>query len=188
MSNKQPGSKKILGIITAAVLVGILGFISWKVYNQPSKRVGNAATNYTNQPTRAIETAATVTAQGTYLDMKELGVKVTLDSSFSDATYSVRPSLNDGSSAVDITAQSLTDKGCGTDTLGLVVESPYAPKNLQGTLPVDNKTVFQFGNKYYQYIAPQNLGCLSDSQADLSLYSSKLQAFKQAFTTLQSDN
>src|SRR5262249_17581213 len=134
MSNKQSGSKK-LGIITAAVLViGVLGFIRWRAYSQPAKQISSIITSI-SQPTKAVETAATVTAQGTYLDMKELGVKVTLGSSISDATYSVRPSLNDGSSAVNITAQSLTDKGCGTDTLGLVIESPYAPKNLQGTIP-----------------------------------------------------
>ncbi len=198
MRNKQSGFSIVEGVI-AIVVVAVLGLVGWTVYsahNHPTKKTANATTNTssTTQPSKENTTAATVTPQSTYLDFKELGVKVTLNSSISDAEYAPfdTPST-DGSKSYGISAQSLVTKEtkdyCEAKhgPLGLVIASTTAPANIAGPIAVDNKTVFKYGNTYYMYIPPQNLSCPA-GEVTADMVQSKINAFTQAFATLQPDN
>jgi hypothetical protein len=131
--------------------------------------------------------------QPVYLDIKELGIKILLNSQISDAIYKVVPPSSDGAKRVGISAQSLLDRSANCDpanyTLGLIVVTTTAPTYIGGEkpLPVDNKALFKFGDTYYWYVPPQNSECLSHSQADSNKIGSNLDAFRESFKTVQLD-
>ena len=188
-------------VIIAVVVVGILGFIGWtayNAYNHPTKKTANATTNTsTSQPSNETTNGTTTTPQSTYLDMKELGVKITLSNLINDAVYApyYTPST-DGTTVVGFSTQSLANNSsniaCSAShgALGILIKSPTpfpAPPQGTTTLQPDGKTIFKIGNNYYMYRAPQNLGCATGN-VSTGTVTSDLQALEQAITTLQADN
>ncbi len=181
-----------IAVIIVAVLVlaglGLIGYRLYGAYNKPvakttttSSQAGSTQTNNTG--------SASTSDQATYLDIKELGIKIKLNSQISDAIYSIVPTT-DGSKGAGISAQSLVDKSTDCNSaLGLIEETTTAPTLVSGQQATpDNKSLFKLGDTYYWYRPPQNQGCLTTAQADVALISSKLNAFEQAFTTVQLDN
>src|SRR5690242_15243454 len=167
MHSKQSGFSIVEAVI-AIVIIAVLGLVGWtayNAYNHPTKKTANATTNTsnTNQPSKETTNGTTTTPQNTYLDMKEIGVKMTLNSSISDAVYAPfdTPST-DGTKSYGISAQSLikseTKDYCEARhaPLGIVIAPTTAPSTIVGPVPVDNKSVFKFGSTYYEYIRPQN--------------------------------
>lgn len=201
MYSKQAGFSIVEGVI-AIVVVAILGLVGWSVYNaynHPTKKTANATTNTTStsQPSNETTNGATTTPQSTYLDIKELGVKITLSNPINDAVYApyYTPST-DNTTTVGFSTQSLANNSsiiaCSAShgALGILIESPtpfLQPPQGTSTIAPDGKTVFKIGNNYYMYRAPQNLGCATGS-VSTGAVTSDLQAIKQAITTLQPDN
>ena len=183
---RQAGFGAVIVVVAILVLAG-LGFIGWRLhssYSKPAAKTTTGSSQTTNPNT---------SDQATYLDIKELGIKIKLNSQISDAVYSIVPTT-DGSKGAGISAQSLVDKSatCSASnaTLGLIEATTTAPTYVGGQqpLPVDNKKLFKIGSTYYWYRPPQNQGCLTTAQADVDLISSKINAFEQAFTTVRLDN
>jgi len=180
--NKKQSGFGIIAIIVIVLVVGVLGFVGWRIFTaqSSSNNTGNNQTNNTQPST------------DTYLNIKELGVKIKLSDEIKDAVYSVVPT-SDGSKGVGISAQSLVDKSseCSPSnfTLGLIEAMSTAPTSVSGQpASPDNKTLFKLGDTYYWYRPPQNQTCLTDNQADINMVANKLDAFKQAFSTIQLDN
>lgn len=195
----------IVEALLILVVIGILGFTGWYVYHvrQTADKNHSAAANatvptYKKKIDTKAKTAAPPVPQGTYLDFKEVRVKMLLSSSISDAVYApVNNSLStDGAVAVfGLSTRSIEDAGSNCDAsngpLGLVRVTATAPMRLvppNGEAPMapDNKTLFLIGSKYYQYIAPQDFvecGTVSTAQ-----FEANQQAFEQSFASLQSDS
>lgn len=197
-SNKQSGFSAVIGVVAIIIVIGVLGLIGWRLYNQPkTMKTANATPTTTNSPANPTSTTsttkATITPQGTYLDIKELGIKILLNSQINDAIYSIVPTT-DGSKGAGISAQSLVNlsAACSTShyTLGLIEATTTAPTNVNGqTATPDNKSLFKINNTYYWYRPPQNEACVtSGDQTTANAIGNKLSAFEQAFTTAQSDN
>ncbi len=187
-ATKQSGFGVVAIVIAILVVVG-LGYIGYRVYTANNNQTGNTAQNSNAQNNGTQDTA-------TYLDIKELGVKIKLSDGIKDAVYApFDVPATDGSQVYGISAQSLIDKETGDNcsaahgALGLIRATTIAPTYVGGqqTLPVDNKTLFKFGDTYYQYVRPQAYGCAQD-QITSDMVSSKVDAFAQAFTTVQLDN
>jgi hypothetical protein len=98
------------GTIIAAVLVlAGLGLIGWKLYSLYSKPVAKTTSQGTTQTSTTSNTQTNTTNtstsdQATYLDIKELGIKIKLSVSIKDAVYAMyyTPST-DGSTVVGVT-------------------------------------------------------------------------------------
>jgi len=182
----------IIGIAIAVVAVVVLsgtGYVAYKAHKKPTSDVSTTGSNSTGSAqttTTNTSTAATITPQGTYLDLTQVGVKFLLSSSVSDAVYApyYAPS-SDGATVFGISTQSVTSASTASSCsashglLGVISVTTTAPMKLvppNGEAPMtpDNKTLFLIGNKYYQYIAPQ----ITTDQ----------QAVEQSFATLQSDS
>ena len=187
--------KQAVIIIVAILVLAGLGYLGYRLYSS-SKGTATKTTTTSSQTssTQTNNTSNTSTpSQATYLDIKELGIKILLNSQISDAMYSVVPTT-DGSKGVGISAQSLLDKSADCSpsnfTLGLIEATTTAPTLVGGQQKIipDNKSLFKFGNTYYWYRPPQNQTCLTDNQTDIDTVASKLNAFEQAFATAQPDN
>ncbi len=185
-ATKQSGFGVVAIIVVILVVVG-LGYIGYRVYTANINQTGNTTQNSNAQNNGTQDTA-------TYLDIKELGAKIKLSDGIKDAVYGAVSTDDNGSKAVGISAQSLIDKSnmCAPEnhTLGLVEATKVAPTYVGGSepLPVDSKTLFKLGDTYYFYHPPQNQACLTTTQADSDLITDKINAFKEAFRTIQLDN
>lgn len=146
----------------------------------------------------AIDTAATVTPQGTYLDFTKIGVKVTLGSSVDDAVYApFNVPSTDGSQVFGISSQSLIDdsnsNSCAAamGPLGIVIATtnPTVVTGPASTtqLTPDNKTVFKIDSTYYRYVPPQDYGCNGGNVTSNQVQAAQ-NAFAQSFASLQSDS
>lgn len=179
--------------VAIIVTVALLGLVGWSLYSHYYGSQNSVTTSGSQNPKPTTSNPNASTPQPQYLDFKELGIKITLNNQISDAVYApFEAPQTDGSTVIGISAQSLIakDATCSASRgiLGLIRESTTAPTYIGGTLPVDNKSVFRFGDTYYQYISPQSAGCFTTTQADSGLISSKLSAFRQAFATAQPDS
>lgn len=195
-----------LGVLVAVVAVLVIGGSGYLVYRAHHK---NSATSDSTTATSSatpvattsttMGTAATVTQQGSYLDIKEAGVKFLLGSSVTDTTYApyYSPS-SDGATVFGLSSQAITSAGsnavaCSAShgTLGIIrvttsAPTELAPPNGNKVMTPDNKTLFEIGGKYYQYIAPQNAatcGTVSPAQVEADQ-----QVVAQSFTSLESDS
>ncbi|HXH26676.1 MAG TPA: hypothetical protein VNG90_02185, partial [Candidatus Acidoferrum sp.] len=138
-------------------------------------------------------------AATTYLDIKELGIKIKLDASIKDAVYSVKSASSGGGQFAYISTQSLTDKSGGTcsPNNGSIAAITKASGTLQqvfggpdGTRPippVDNTTVFKFGSDTYVFISPPQATCSEDSTIQ-ALANQQKAIFFNDFKTVQLDN
>jgi hypothetical protein len=202
-NNGQLGFAAIL-MVAVLVTIGVAGtgYLVYNAHNKKSLVSSDTTTSGTTpaEKTRSTSagTAATVTPQGTYLDFKDVGVKMLLSSSVSDAVYAPYHNPNsEGATVYGISTQSIinasSDVGCtaASGPLGIVSVNSTAPKQLDGSggfkqLTPDNKTLFLIGGKYYQYMAPQNIGCSGGQVTDAQIQAAQ-KAFEQSFASLQPD-
>lgn len=183
-SNRLKVSRVSFPIVIVAVLVVAAG-----VYVAISKM------NRHKLP--AIDTAATVTPQGSYLDFTAIGIKIPLTTAVNDAVYApFQIAGQNGDKVYGISSQTLIDTGnyscaAAVGPLGLVIATtnPTVVTGANSTtqLTVDNKTVFKIGNTYYRYVPPQSLGCVAGSVTDNKTATAQT-AFAQSFTSLQADS
>ena len=194
-SKNQSGFSIALVAIIAVLVVSVIGFISWNSYHQPQKQEASITPSNSNtniQPSKAIMTSVTTTSAGTYLDIKELGIKIKLDDSIKDTTYTVKTDT-DGSQFAYISTQALTNssKGtCGADkgSFASITKATGTPQQvfLKATAPVDNSTVFKFGSNTYIFITRPQYACSQDTTAS-NLFSKQQATFFNDFKTVQPD-
>ena len=173
----------IIPVIVIIAVVVILGFVGWRVFMVQSgnNNTGNNQTNGTQPST------------DTYLDIKELGVKIKLGDGIKDAVYNyVAPTgETDAGFAgrADFSAQTIIDNGpfCSPQDgpLGSIVKLTGTVDSFGNALVADRITTFKLGNNYFRYQGPQFL-CYGDN-SDNSPILRQLTALREAFKTIQLD-
>lgn len=182
-------------IIIAVVVVLIVGFIGWKLYDA-SKSKQNASTQHNSGSQANDQTSNTTPADtATYLDIKELGVKVKLSDAIKDATYYYDAAYNaqyPNPKQVTISSKSLADKSGGScaassgmGPLGTIQKYSGDVDGAGRPLVADGKTVFKVGDSYVALRTPQ-AACSSDSSI-LDLASTQRAAFTESFKSVQLD-
>jgi hypothetical protein len=155
MNTKQLGFN--LPVIIGAILVIVLlGYAGYRVYNANTSKPTSTNTTTSTQATNTTNSSnsqATNTQAATYLDIKELRIKIKLDDRIKDAIYNVGTS-SDGSRFAHVSTQTLSGKSngsCGLDG------TPIASiTELSGTnLTVDNTNTFKVGNDYFVITGPR---------------------------------
>ncbi len=138
-------------------------------------------------------TTTPTVAPKSYLDIKELGIKIQLTDDIKDLVYvydSQFLAKYPDPQSVGLSSQALVSlsPACKATTnsgpLGLIGKTKN-PNQGFGTLTVNNETVFKFGDYFVYYKTPQ-AACL-DTTAFQELSSKQRGAFLQAFRTAQPD-
>ncbi len=167
-------------IVIAVVVVLVVGFIGWRLYDALKSKQTNPSQQTNSNPT-------TDTAK--YLDIKELGVKIKLDDKTQDVTYYSQ--MSNGMPTALLSTTSLVDKAgsvCDAKTswpLGTIEKSQSLTMPWGVTLSVNNTNVFQVGGSYFIYTTP-NQPCTSNKAAS-DLETAQLASFKEALKTIQLD-
>lgn len=182
---KQSGFGVIAIIVAILVVVG-LGYVGYRVYTANNNQTGNSTQGSNTQNNSTQDTA-------TYLDIKELGVKIKLSDGIKDAVYSASTST-DGSQFARISTQSLQSQSnntCGTSfgPLGTITKASGTPEQVFGgtSRTVDNTTTFKFGNDTYVFIASPQAQCSTDSSVQALADQQRITFFTD-FKTVQLDN
>jgi hypothetical protein len=183
--NKNAGFG-VVGIVLVVAAVIVVGLMGWRVYDANSSKQGastmQANQSSNNQGNNSSNGNQTDTA--TYLDVKELGIKVKLSDDIKDATYSVK-SLSDGSKVARFSTAALAaqDAQCNADfgPLGSIEMTTDGTDRTGAPKVVDNVSVFKLGNYYYSYSVPQALCSESvrDTEAKFRI------SFADALKTMQ---
>ena len=162
--------------------------IGFSIYFTQQNRQLSADIDIKNAQIATLKRQQATRTTVTYLDIKEMGVKIKLSDDIKDAVYSYNAS-NPSALTAHISVQSLMGKDwCDLKSepvLGSITEKKSLSFPSGETLTVNNSTVFQVGSSYFLYESPQS-PCTqgaSDQATEFSL----LTAFKQALSTLQSD-
>jgi len=197
----------VIGIVVAVVAIFVISGSGYLVYKAHTKKSplsttssSSGATGQDNSITTNQGGQSTVNQQGTILDLKEAGVELTLSSSVSDATYAAYYSPStDGATVYGFSTKTLQNAANASDScsashgaLGIIrvtstVPEGFVPPNSDAPLTPDNKTLFKIGNSYYQYVAPQNLGCTGSGITPSTVQTDQT-AIAQSFVSLQSDS
>jgi hypothetical protein len=197
MHTRNQSGFGVIPIVLIVAAVAILGYVGYRIYTtQTSKPAANSSvannqtspTNTTPSPTTSTQPQA-----DTYLDIKELGIKIKLSDSIKDAVYSYSAPTSQtyatfGGSAY-LSTQTLTSKdttcAASKDPLGAIVKITGNTDGLGNSLTADNNTVFKLGDSYYRYENPQS-PCSDNSDAN-ALATQQKAAFREAFKTVQLD-
>lgn len=202
MDTKKQAGFGAVAIIVAVLVIAVLGFVGWRLYSSYSKPSANTTTssNQAAHQTGNMQTNATgntsTSDQATYLDIKELGVKIKLDDSIKDVVYSYSVANNSQYpqyvGGVNLSSQSLINKdsACkpenGANPLGSINELSTNQDGLGNTLVPNGSTVFKLGNNYYILNTPQS-PCSNDSTVE-ALATQQRAVFAEDFKTVQLDN
>lgn len=188
--NKQSGLRAVVSIVIIVLVIALIGFIGWRVYSQSSKQATDASSsNHTS--------ASSTIPQSTYLDIKELGIKIKLDNSIKDAVYSYSPAAESPPQHLDIggvnlSTQSLIDRdqNCnpvsGGNPLGSINELFINQDELGNKLRPNGTTIFKLGNNYYILSTPQS-PCSTNSSVN-TLAGQQRATFFNDFKTVQLDH
>ena len=183
-------------VVIAIVVVLVIGFVGWRVYDTSKAKQTNtnqqqAANNQSNGQTQG----NTQTDTATYLDIKELGVKIKLSNDVQDATYYYDAAYNaqyPNPKQVTISTKSLADKsggscaaGSGVGPLGTIQKYSGDVDGFGRPLVADGKTIFKVSDGYVVLKTPQ-AACSTDA-AILDLASTQRSAFTEAFKSVQAD-
>lgn len=177
----------VVEVLVIVVAILIVGYIGWRAYETGKSKTSTQTDSQSNTGTSRQTNAPAGSADvSTYLDVKELGVKIKLDSGVMDATYAVQ-TLSDGSLVARFSTQSFAalDPACDAQSgqLGALERSTTDIDRLGNKLVPDGKEVFKFGNYYFTYATSQAL-CSAKVQ---SAVGAAMEAFRSSLTTLQSD-
>jgi Tfp pilus assembly major pilin PilA len=189
---KQSGFSIVEGAI-AIVVVMVLGFIGWTVYNTYTSKPAKVTSQTTNpssnnQLSKESTNATSATTQPTYLDIKEFGIKIPLDSSITDATYVLDPNLNSNpteAQTVNITTKSLASVSNNKCHIQEITRTQ--DQNILGIPLVPNgSTIFKIGNYYYIF-GGQQFVCSTDKSVQQLLFR-QTAIFTKDFQAAQPDN
>lgn len=188
--DKRDAGFGVVGIISIVVVLVVIGLVGWKVYEASKTKTSNDstssqtsnsgnATGQTNSSTPPADTA-------TYLDIKELGVKVKLEDGVKDATYAVQ-TLDDGSLVARLSTQALAtaDPACDASSgqLGALTKSTTSTDRFGNKLVPDGQSIFKFGDNYFTFANSQAL-C---SEKVRTTVGAAQTAMRKSLTTLQLD-
>lgn len=176
----------LVGIVIVLAALVVTGAIVWRIYGTSSKQ--NISTQQTaNQDTQKSTDKEPTPAS--YLDIKELGVKVKLSDDIKDAVYHYDASNT--YPLVRVSTQTLIDKSNGacdpktSSPFGSVRKTQDSTQPDGSVLKPNGSTIFQFGSDYFVLATP-NQPCSSDKAvSDLEI--AQLASFKEAFKTIQLD-
>lgn len=172
-------SKKWL-IAASVVLFAALMFIAHNYFNRIDSGMvaePSGSLQVTEQPTSELST---------YLNIKELGIKIKLSDDIKDAVYYVAsPSNSWAEVTVRVSTQSLIDETDGDcdRSLGALQKITNLNHPRGFTLEVNNEDVFEFDGYYIFYSSP-NTPCGPDDET-VSLELAQLVSFKKALQTMQ---
>ncbi len=201
MTAKQQSGFAAIPIILAIAAVVAIGLIGYSVYQTQSKTTSsNNSTANTHMTTMSSQPSNTQTnavpAQAdTYLDIKELGIKIKLSDGVKDAVYYYSPADNaqypQYKGGATLSTQSLVSKDASCKPSGSVAPLGSITKitgDVDGKgvkLVANGNTIFKVGDSFYILQGPQS-PCATTSDAQ-SLNTSQTAAFAEAFKTLQLD-
>lgn len=196
VDTKKQAGFGVMAVVVAVLVVAALGFVGWRLYSSYSKPSANTPTNSNQAAHQTDNTQTNTSGQATYLDIKELGVKIKLDDSIKDVVYSYSKANNSQYpqyvGGVNLSSQSLINKdsACkpenGANSLGSINELSTNQDGLGNTLVPNGSTIFKLGNNYYILNTPQS-PCSSDSTVE-ALATQQRAVFAQDFKTVQLDN
>ena len=186
--NKNAGFG-VVGIVLAVAVVGLVGFIGWRLYDT-NKTQQNNSTNQADQasitPAENNTPDSSQADAATYLDIKELGVKIKLSDDIKDLTYSAQ-TLSDGSKTARFSTKTLAsvDPNCDASfgPLGSLEMTTVDTDRTGAKKVVDNVGIFKLGDYYISYSSSQAL--CSDKVSGITGQPSS--AFREALKTMQLD-
>ena len=118
LKNNQSGVAHIAAILVVVVIAAI-GIVGWKVWDS-TKEDKSSSADTTTKTTTETNQNSTPNTTSTYLEVKELGVKLKLTSDTKDLTYSVN---KDGVAVLSSTSLAKEEPKCAAD---YVDNSQYA--------------------------------------------------------------
>lgn len=172
MSKKETNTSAGFGIVGAVLIVvavALVGLIGWRVYDTSKTKSASSSSQGSSNNQSSTEGAGTTQptprSTTTYLDIKELGVKIKLDDKTSGESYSYYTSSNgkgDGAVIIDSTMKIVDSanqycKGQNAGMIGNLERSkdPLYFSNGASAVTVDNVTSFKLGDYYYVFVYPQ---------------------------------
>lgn len=198
---KQSGFSMVVSIIAAVLVIGLIAFIGWRLYdqhNQPSKQTNNTTQNSqnTNQtPTgnnQSSTPAQPVDPNAGYFVIKEWGVRLKPASELSGLSYSITSSQRpDATEAMLMTNQlkatniaECNGSASGSRPLGAIVRTSTA-EDLSQHMNSD-QLLAHINGYYYYYYEPAQL-CDPDPNSNTinNLQSSTLTMIKTSLTSLE---
>jgi len=179
MSKEKQFGFGVVEIIVTVLIVAVLAYGGYRLYGHFSKPAATSG----SQTNTISGNQSNTQAATTYLDIKELGIKIKLDASIKDAVYSVS-----GSTATLSTTSIIqqSNGACSLSNGGLAAVTAYSSNvdPIRGVQLIPNgTTIFQVGAKYIVVTLP-GAPCWSGSD----LGSQQRTAFVGAFKTAQLDN
>jgi len=182
-------------ILLAVLVVAVLAATGLVVYqhHKSSSAKNSAATSPTQTTTQPQSTATAQTAQATahYLDIKEWGVHMTLDSTTASMYYYIKPNLPNVA-YLSLKTVSGIAPNCAADktSLGAIVRQTPAEQQSAPDATYSIKGTIQIGNYWYGYSTPQ-AGCISNASESAAvlqkLPSYNLGKINNTFNTLAAD-
>lgn len=172
--------------VLVAVVVVLVGFVGWHLYDANQDRQNDATHKVDNGKTQENVSAGASAETAAYLDIKELGIKLELRDEIKDLTYHAE-TLSDGSMAAKFSTEALTNIDANCDAafgpLGSLEMTTVDTDRTGAKKIVDDVSIFKLGDYYITYSSPQAL-CSDKVSGHLDQPRS---AFRDALKTMQLD-
>src|SRR6266567_3555842 len=186
------GTVKIVLIVFVIAALAVTGLVISQRH-KPNSANNSAATSQTQGTTQPQSTTTAQPAQATahYLDIKEWGVHMTLDSTTASMYYYIKPDLPN-IAYLSLRTVSGIAPNCAADktSLGAIVRQTPAEQQSAPDAKYSIKGIIQIGDYWYGFSSPQ-AACISkasESAAVLQkLPSYNLGKISDAFNTLAAD-
>jgi hypothetical protein len=194
--HRQENGFGMLGIAMVIAFVLLIGIVIITAYQSSHKQ--NAATPHQNtgntspsQPSNQPDSNAQPTDK--YMDIKELGVKIKLNSATQDDTYRYSAPITSGDNALIFNpAMQKVDAGnpnCNVNAgyIGMIQRSKDPTYFSHGSerVMVDNVTSFKIGDYYYVF-APSDSECSQDAMV-AQQRAGFAQDFRDVFRSIHQD-
>lgn len=166
----QNGFTLIEGLLIAVVL-SVIGFGGYYVWNEQNKKPTTASNQSSSNNNQNV-------AQKTYLEIPELGVKVSMSKDIPDMYYSIKTRSNDGNKYAVLSSRSLAalEPECAaerTSASGVqgsgavyVYTDPNAPDPFAGTITMKEEfpESVEVSGKYYTLVPNVQGVCYDDNK------------------------
>lgn len=192
IQNKQAGFN-IVELLVIIAAVGVLGVGGWFVYQHDRTKLTGASANGTPPTSQTNQQATPPAPTTTYLDIKEWGVRLTLNSTTASLYYYIKPDLPDVA-YLSLRTIAAIAPDCAADKFSLGAISRLTPAEHESALSDPTKGIpgtIQIGNYWYGYSNPQG-GCTDGTPTMESAVSNAAPNFNRAtlqntFNTLAAD-
>jgi len=181
-------------ILLAVLVVAVLAVTGLVVYqhHKPNSVKSSAATSTTQTTTQPQSTASVQPAQATahYLDIKEWGVHMALDSTTASMYYYIKPDLP-GVAYLSLKTISNIAPNCAADkfSLGAIIRLTPAEQQSAPDAKYSIKGTIQISNYWFGFSIPQ-AGCFNSTKeaaVQKALPGFNIGKISQAFNTLAAD-